>query len=471
MNRKRLLGLILFACLVTGGLLISADYLINQGAHTNTGQEQSYTKDENDESDISVDSLKITSASTEDSGDKSSNKQAAGNATGEVEADRKAEADNKAEDDNKADTDDKAEINDKTDKGSEQTIDIAQVEPWLNTNPTDLGAEATAAEELPKATEVPTGSEAEEASAGTHNTSIDAYEAPKLIYDCNTVDYEKYIPKMMIDSALEAALDIKNPGLDVDAEAAILFDAESKQILFYKNAVQAKFPASTAKLLTSLVALDWCTEEEQVTVGAEVTMIASDSTRAYLRKGQVLSIRNLLEAMLLPSGNDAAYVVAAYVGRKSLNKKKITKEMAIAEFVRLMNEKAASLGVKNSCFKTPDGYDAIGQYTTAYDMGLIGIAAASNDIITEISQLSSSRNIFVSGEDVTWSNTNKLVTRYSGQYYSNAIGLKTGTSTMAGRCLVAAAEKDGKKVVCVVLDSSQAGRWEDAIKLLNYGLE
>jgi D-alanyl-D-alanine carboxypeptidase (penicillin-binding protein 5/6) len=174
--------------------------------------------------------------------------------------------------------------------------------------------------------------------------------------------------------------------------------------------------------------------------------------------------------MLLPSGNDAAYAVAAYVGRKSLGNPDASKEEAVAEFVRLMNMKAAGLGVKNSCFRTPDGYDAVGQYTTAYDMGLIGVAASKNNVITDISQKSSSRNIFVSGEDITWDNTNKLVTKYSGQYYSHAIGLKTGTSTMAGRCIVAA-EEDGKEVVCVIMDSSSEGRWEDAIALLKYGLE
>ena len=200
-------------------------------------------------------------------------------------------------------------------------------------------------------------------------------------------------------------------------------------------------------------------------------MIASDSSTAYLSKGQMLTVSNLLEGMLLPSGNDAAYAMAVYVGRKSLENKKASKEEAVVEFTRLMNEKAKELGAKNSCFKTPDGYDAIGQYTTAYDMGLIGIAAAENSLIVEVSQKSRSRNIFASGDDVTWGNTNKLVTKNSGQYYSYAIGLKTGTSTMAGRCLVAAAIKDGRKVVCVILDSSSSGRWNDAIKLLKYGLE
>ncbi len=314
------------------------------------------------------------------------------------------------------------------------------------------------------------GNAAEAASSETYSTSIED-NVPELIYDCDSVDYQSFIPEMVIDSQLQEKLDITNPDIDVDATAAILFDADTKEVIYCKNAVQAMFPASTAKLLTSLVALEWCDEEEQVTIGDEIQMIASDSTRAYLNEGEILTIRNLLAGMLLPSGNDAAYAVAAYVGRKSLRDTKAGREAAVTEFVRLMNKKAGILGVKNSCFKTPDGYDAIGQYTTAYDMGLIGMAAAENDLITEVSSQDRSRNIYPSGQDVTWTNTNKLVKKYSGQYYSHAIGLKTGTSTMAGRCLIAAATEGDQKAVCVILDSSAEGRWEDAILLLKYGLE
>ncbi len=331
------------------------------------------------------------------------------------------------------------------------------------------------------ATDTTTGlSEAEQYidSNGTEQSDNNSLEAaakeavmPQLIYNCTQVNYKAYIPKMQYDSDLNAALDISNPSIKIDAKAAILFDADTQKILYYKNPVQAVFPASTLKLLTSLVALSWCSVEEQVTIGDEIKLIASDSTRACLKKGEVLTLRNLLEAMLLPSGNDAAYAVAAYVGRKSLNNPDATREEAVSEFIRLMNEYAKRLGVKNSCFKTPDGYDAIGQYTTAYDMGLIGMAAAENNVILEVTKKSSSRNSFVSGQDITWNNTNKLIARYSGEYYSPAIGLKTGTSTMAGRCLISAACKNGRKVVCVIMNSSIAGRWEDAIKLLKYGLK
>lgn len=340
--------------------------------------------------------------------------------------------------------------------------DLAQ-EPWLTANPSDDG------ENLSQATQS-LGGVASGPADGNFSISQSGFKSPQLIYDCNEIDYKSYIPEMVIDSKLEGTLDIVNPKLDVKAEAAILLDGDTQEILFHKNAVQAMFPASTAKLLTSLVALKWCEETEEVTIGDEISMIASDSTRAYLVEGEVLTIRNLLEGMLLPSGNDAAYAVAVYVGRKSLDNPDASKEEAVVEFIRLMNQEAKALGVKNSCFMTPDGYDAIGQYTTAYDMGLIGIAAAKNKIITEVTKQSCSRNIFVSGEDVTWYNTNKLVTKYSGQYYSCAIGLKTGTSTMAGRCMVAAAEQDGRIVVCVIMDSTSAGRWEDAITLLKYGL-
>lgn len=412
MNKKRLLGLILFAELVIAALFLGAGFMVSQGSKADTGNEQSYTKEDS--------TKEVTKG-----------------------IDSKEQANLIV-----------SPIAQEDDVQEEQQIIDGQ------TMQDDTLADA-------EATIMPIG---EEETTDTFSTSIED-QVPKLIIDSSQVDYKTYIPDMITDSKLEVALDIDNPQISIDAQAAILFDANTKEVLYYKNPVQAMFPASTAKLLTTLVVLNWCDPDDEVTVGEEIKMIASDSTRAYLHVGQALTIRNLLAGMLLPSGNDAAYAVAGYVGRKSLDNPDATKEEAVVEFIRLMNKEAKSLGVKNSCFKTPDGYDAIGQYTTAYDMGLIGVAAANNSTITEISSKSCSRNIFVSGEDVTWDNTNKLVTRYSGQYYSHAIGLKTGTSSMAGRCIIAAAEEDGKKVVCVVLDSTMQGRWEDAITLLKYGLE
>ncbi len=425
MNKKSLLGLLLFACLVTVGLYAGANYFISLESNSYTGmqEEAGATKDRVGQ-DISENNVAA------------------------------AEGQKKA-----------------GDIGSSDSVDIGTQEPWLSSNPSDIGEANVQTALSPSRMDTAQGSEAEEQNTeDTFSTSVNEAKAPELIIDCEKVDYMSYIPEITMDSQMEVAFDISNPSLNVDATAAILFDADTKEIIYHKNALQAVFPASTAKLLTALVALDWCTEDEEITIGDEISMIGSGSTIAYLKQGQILTLRNLLAGMLLPSGNDAAYAIAAYVGRKSLQDKEATKEEAVIEFTRLMNLEAKNLGVKNSCFKTPDGYDAIGQYTTAYDMGLIGVAAADSELIVEVTDQDNSRNIFPSGEDVTWYNTNKLVKRGYEQYYSKAIGLKTGTSTMAGRCLVAAAEEDGRKVVCAIMDSSSSGRWDDAITLLKYGL-
>jgi D-alanyl-D-alanine carboxypeptidase (penicillin-binding protein 5/6) len=278
------------------------------------------------------------------------------------------------------------------------------------------------------------------------------------------------IPKLVSSDNIEAALDIDNPGLKISAPTAILFNAGTGEVLYFKNPVTAVFPASTAKLLSVLVALDWCKKEEQITVGNEITLIASDSSKANLKKGEVITAYTLMEAMLLPSGNDAAYVMAAYVGRKSLQNPKAKNIDAVREFVNLMNEKAKELGAENSCFVTPDGYDAIGQYTTAYDMGLIGVAAVNSWTIQSIAKLCTAKKTLISGEKYIWNNTNALIKKDSKWYYPNAVGLKTGSTTMAGGCLISAARNGDDVVVSVIMNSAGDGRWTDSIKLLTYGL-
>jgi len=270
--------------------------------------------------------------------------------------------------------------------------------------------------------------------------------------------------------AVAAALNITNPSIEIDASSAILLDGKTGKVLYYKNATTEIYPASTTKLMTALVALDLCDVSEEVVIGSEINSIASDASRAYLVEGQRLTLQMLLEAMLVPSGNDAAYAIAAYVGRKSLQDNKADVKVAVQEFIRLMNEKNALLRLLDTNFKNPDGYDEEGQHTTAYDMGIIAIEALKNDTISTISRKAHARNVLLSGEDVTWNSSNKLIVSGSGMYYKYAIGLKTGTSSLAGRCLISAAEKDDCTYVSVVMNSSAVGRWEDSIALLEYGI-
>jgi D-alanyl-D-alanine carboxypeptidase (penicillin-binding protein 5/6) len=460
MNKKSVLGLLLFSCIVIAGMFLGTMLMIGQQTDPNYNQSSQEVGDEASHED---NELPNQSANEDvDSQDQS--------------------LDVVAEDEwLSADEINESKQNDSSDTGEEQNDTTDQIEDET-LNPED--SDPSANEEITSGDGIGEGQDSTNVNPDTDNTNnqddLDTTDTiggnvldlpdMQLISDSSQVDYMKYIPDTVYDSKIEIALDIDNPTLDIRAKSAILLDVETGKVLYYKDPVIPVFPASTSKLLTALVVLDWCMEEEEVTVGDELDLVATDSSLARLKKGQVLTIRNLIEGMLVPSGNDAAYVTAAFVGRKSLNNEEASLKESIPEFIKLMNNKAKSLGAINSCFKTPDGYDAIGQYTTAYDMGMIGLAAADNETILEISNKSSARNVFVDGSDVTWSNTNSLINKESGRYYPYCLGLKTGTSTMAGRCLISVAKKDGREVISVVMNSDAVGRWEDSTVLLKYGL-
>lgn len=291
-----------------------------------------------------------------------------------------------------------------------------------------------------------------------------------LILDSKTVDYMSYVPEIQISSEIKKALEITRPAMKLEAASAILINSDGK-ILHYKYALKPVFPGSTSKLLTALVAIDWLKMDDRIKVGREIEMIPEDSSVAGLETGEILDASTLLSAMLLPSGNDAAYVMAAHVGRKSLKMPKAKCETAVKEFVRLMNEKAKEIGVENSCFITPDGYDALGQYMTAYDLGLIALEAAKSNVITKITKKTVMKTELVTGERLCWNNSNLLLDKNSEWYNSKVIGLKTGTTTMAGKCLISAAKTEEGMVVSIVMNSTSRGRWSDSNKLLKYGLK
>lgn len=281
---------------------------------------------------------------------------------------------------------------------------------------------------------------------------------------------EEELQQQREEEAVEA-VNITNPAIEVSANAAVLMNASTGEILYSKNALEEIQPASTAKLLTAIVAVELSGEEQEFVVGNEITLIASDSSRAYLAKGQVLSLSQILDALLLPSGNDAAYVIAANLGRKVAGDESLKAKAAVKVFLQKMNEKAKEIGVVHSNFASPDGYDEEGQYTTAYDMALIGAEALQYEEIQDTVIKEKARDILLSGEDVTWYNSNKLIKQGSGYYYKYAIGLKTGSSGKAGRCLVSAAQNQETVFISVVMDASYEGRWQDSIDLLSYGMK
>jgi len=251
--------------------------------------------------------------------------------------------------------------------------------------------------------------------------------------------------------------------VDISAENAYVLNADSGAVLYQKNSGEHIAPASTAKMLTALTVLDYCSLEETFTVGMEIHLIASDSSVSGLAQGEIMTVRQLLYALLLPSGNDAAYTLAVNTGIRIAGGKDISPQRAIDAFVDAMNRKAALVGAESSHFEVPDGYDAKGQYTTAFDLALIAKACLYSDILSEIMASYRINDTLVSGRRVDYLNTNELLNPDSRFYYSNVVGLKTGSTAKAGNCLVSAAKIGGATYICVVMGDSETGRYSDTL--------
>ncbi len=271
------------------------------------------------------------------------------------------------------------------------------------------------------------------------------------------IEVSEQSPKMQTEEISEA----------ISATNAYLWNISSNTILYDKESNQQIAPASTAKMLTALTVLDYCDEDDKVTVGQEVQQIAEDASRAWLYPGNELTIRQLLDALLLPSGNDAAYALAVYTGRKICSDDDLSIDEAIRAFVKAMNEKAADCGADDSNFINPDGYDADGQYTTAYDLARIARKFLKSKTLCAIAGSYCISDDWLSGQQITYNNTNELINPEGQYYYQCAIGLKTGNSEKAGSCLVSSAYIDNDLYVCVVMGSTEEGRWTDSLTLYN----
>ena len=267
----------------------------------------------------------------------------------------------------------------------------------------------------------------------------------------------------------------QNFGKNVDAKAAILVNVDSNTVLYGKNQNQKLYPASTTKLMTALTVLQTMDMTDVVTVGDEVGMIASDSSKAGFSKGQVVTVQELLEGLLISSGNDAAYILAKATGKAILenniaNEGKIfTSAQCVQRFVFEMNRNVRDMELENTKFTTPDGYDDDEQYTTASDLSKIAIKAYENETIKNICNLAKKYSKTL---NKTWISTNQLINKRSDYYYENCVGLKTGSTDLAGKCLISVAKDSDSTCVSVVLGGkTDEQRWNDSIKLLKFGLQ
>lgn len=252
----------------------------------------------------------------------------------------------------------------------------------------------------------------------------------------------------------------------------ILGNVTDGRILYTKNAEAKCYPASLTKLMTAVVAVENMPSDAIFTVGNEVYMIDPQSSRAYLAVGTRLTLENLLQAMLLPSGNDAAYVLGVQVGRAIAGDENLDGQAAVAVFAKKMNEKAAALGCVGTHFVNPDGIHDNNHYTTAADMLKIAACALQNEMISRVVATPAVNTTLLSGHAVSWRNSNRLVQENNAYSYAGATGLKTGSTDEAGYCLAASASRDGKTCVAVVMGSkTESGRWEDASGLLDISFQ
>lgn len=257
--------------------------------------------------------------------------------------------------------------------------------------------------------------------------------------------------------------------VEISAKNAIVWSYKRTRPLYEKTENGGKiYPASTTKLLTVYTALQYLSPDEVITVGEEVGFIHPLSSKANLKKGQQLTVAATVKGLLLPSGNDAAYVLAAAAGRKIAGDPEMSARKAVAAFVDEMNDFAKQLGLENTHFTCPDGIHDDNHYTSIYDMVKITKLVLENETVAEAVKTFKTTYKSITGEINEWKNTNKLLDPSSDYYCAEAIGVKTGYTESAGNCLVAAFEKDGEKYIIAVYGCPTASsRFRDVLKLYN----
>lgn len=237
---------------------------------------------------------------------------------------------------------------------------------------------------------------------------------------------------------------------ELTAQSAVVICADTGQIIYGKNEHEKRSMASTTKIMTALLALEIAAADD-VDITITDKMVPVEGSSMHLEVGNVLPLSSLAKGMLTVSGNDAA------------NSAAIALSGSVELFADMMNEKAKQIGMKSTNFVTPSGLDHDNHYSTAYDLALLGSYAMENESFYNIC---SKRKVEVPFTEpyktITLCNENRMLKRYDG-----CVGIKTGFTKTAGRCLVSCAEREKLRLVAVTLNAGDD--WNDHEKLLDYG--
>ena len=280
---------------------------------------------------------------------------------------------------------------------------------------------------------------------------------------------KKILLSLLLAILLIANTNVYAQTLTLDGEAAILIDYDTGEILFQKNAHMKLYPASTTKMMTAILAVENSSLDELVSVDQEVVSLTRGSHVA-LEPGEVLSMEQMLHALMLPSANDAALAIAKHVGG------------TIENFISTMNQKASELGAIDTNFVNPNGLHDDRHVSSAYDMALIGRYAMENETIREIVNTVTYEvpPTNVKTESRYFRITNKLL--FSNELiekdgnlvaakYDGASGVKTGYTPQAMSCLVSYAERSNQRLIAVVLKANGNMVYSDTHKLLDFGFD
>ena len=241
-----------------------------------------------------------------------------------------------------------------------------------------------------------------------------------------------------------------DPLQKLTARSAIVMDTVTGQVLYERDIDTRRYPASTTKMMTLIVALEHGRLDDIVTVSKHAEGV--EGSTLWLVQGDKIPLGELLTGMMMHSGNDATVAVAEHIAG------------SVPAFVEMMNEKAAEIGAYNTHFVNPNGLPDENHYTTAFDLAKIAAYGYSLPHFEEIVSKQEVIYDWVKDPAKKLRNENQMLWLYRG-----ANGVKTGYTDAAGRCLVSAARRDGMQLVAVVLDSYYM--WNDSIALLDYGFQ
>ncbi|WP_176461562.1 D-alanyl-D-alanine carboxypeptidase family protein [Anaeromicrobium sediminis] len=255
----------------------------------------------------------------------------------------------------------------------------------------------------------------------------------------------------------------------ISAPSGILIDFETGDVLYDKNGNTPMYPASTTKVMTALLTLENCKLDEVVTIDSKSPF--TNGSRIYLNEGEKVTIEQLLYALLVESANDAAVALAIHISGD------------VKSFAGLMNERAKELGAKNTNFTNPNGLPDPKHITTAYDLALIGKKAMEIEKFREIVKTTryqipptnkqEETRYLKNSNRLLWGTGSRNKMEYKGDLidikYDIVDGMKTGYTVAAQQCLVATAQKDGHRVISVVLKATGKNIYSDTRTLLDYG--